>query len=69
MMYICHYSFVQTHRMYTTKYVPEGELWTHAATWMNRKNIDIYVKKSRSQRTTYCIYDSIYSKCLRQTNP
>ena len=25
---ICHYTFVQTHRMYSTMKEPQGELWT-----------------------------------------
>ena len=28
MIDICHYTFVQTHRMYSTMKEPQGELWT-----------------------------------------
>ena len=28
MMDMCHYSFIQTHKMYTTKSEYQGKLWT-----------------------------------------
>ena len=43
------------------------ELLTHATTWMNLENI-ILSDRGQTQKTVYCVSDSIYMKCLEKAN-